>query len=150
MTADPNSRQVGGDHYARGGKLQHWDLIENYGIGYLEGYATKYILRWRDKNGVEDLRKADHCVEKLASLSFRGPRGSATQAALQRFVADHALGKYEAFCFVILCGKWDRSDLDEVRTVLKQMIDQEVAAAHGAQGSEPQEQHVPTTDPVRS
>lgn len=58
-----NARQVDGDHYKTG--YEHWDFIEDVGLGYLEGYATKYIIRWRKKNGLKDLQKADHCIEKL-------------------------------------------------------------------------------------
>lgn len=57
--------QVGGDHYPKDG-IQHWDFISyNFGPGYLIGNATKYITRWRKKNGVEDLKKARHYVIKL-------------------------------------------------------------------------------------
>lgn len=58
--------QVGGDHYARGGDVQHWDLIsDNFGPGYLIGCATKYITRWQQKNGLQDLQKAHHYCVKL-------------------------------------------------------------------------------------
>jgi uncharacterized protein DUF3310 len=56
---DPRTRQVGGSHYAS--KTTHpWDLIDAYNLNYHEGAAIKYIARNREKNGVEDLRKAIH------------------------------------------------------------------------------------------
>ena len=65
-----NSRQVGGTHYMKGGEYQHWDYITNYhGPSYLIGCATKYLMRWRNKNGVEDLKKARHYCEKLYEVS---------------------------------------------------------------------------------
>ena len=60
------SEQVGGGHYES--DYQHWDLISYHGVGYLEGCATKYIVRWRKKDGVEDLKKALHYTKKLYSL----------------------------------------------------------------------------------
>lgn len=61
-----NSRQVGGNHYAQGGSVQHWDFIaQNLGPGYLVGCATKYIARWRQKDRRKDLEKALHFIEKL-------------------------------------------------------------------------------------
>lgn len=60
-----NDVQYGGDHYKKGDRIQHWDLITDHGVPYLEGNATKYVYRWRDKNGVEDLKKALHYVIKL-------------------------------------------------------------------------------------
>jgi hypothetical protein len=70
-----NEYQVGGDHYSQAGRYQHWDFIEDHGIGYLEGYATKYLVRW-DKKGmpVQDLEKAHHIIEKLIELAQAGTR----------------------------------------------------------------------------
>lgn len=68
-----NSKQVGGSHYAKGGEFQHWDLItNNYGPGYLIGCATKYLTRWREKGGRQDLEKALHYIEKLQEKVARG------------------------------------------------------------------------------
>jgi hypothetical protein len=67
-----NNMQIGGNHYRSG--IQHWDLIDAYNVGYLEGCATKYITRWRNKNGVEDLRKALHFVKKLAERRQDAPQ----------------------------------------------------------------------------
>ena len=35
-----NEYQIGGSHYKRPGIIEHWDMIEEYNIGYLEGCAT--------------------------------------------------------------------------------------------------------------
>jgi len=59
-----NDRQFGGSHY-RKMTIQHWDYIIANGIPYLEACAIKYISRWRDKGGIEDLRKSIHYIEKL-------------------------------------------------------------------------------------
>lgn len=59
-----NSYQVGGDHYKKQ-VIQVWDYIVANGIPYLEGNAIKYLSRWRDKGGIEDLKKAKQYVEKL-------------------------------------------------------------------------------------
>lgn len=58
-----NNKQVAGTHY-QGKQLQHWDLVAIYGWDYFQGQITKYLMRWRDKNGLEDLRKAQHFLEK--------------------------------------------------------------------------------------
>ena len=58
-----NDYQVGGNHYK--GAYQHWDFVCDTGLHYLLGCATKYIHRWRDKNGTEDLRKAAHYIYKF-------------------------------------------------------------------------------------
>lgn len=62
-----NDRQVGGDHYQTGG-IQHWDMFGPESMIYA---ATKYVARWRKKNGVQDLEKALHYAEKLLEIINR-------------------------------------------------------------------------------
>lgn len=66
-----NEKQVGGEHY-RQQKIQHWDLVAELGLDYYVGNITKYLFRWRDKNGVEDLEKALHYMEKYLELVKTG------------------------------------------------------------------------------
>jgi hypothetical protein len=58
-----NSKQVGGNHYGLSG-LQHWDLVVMFKWDYFQGQITKYLMRWKKKNGVQDLEKAAHFLEK--------------------------------------------------------------------------------------
>jgi len=69
-----NDTQVAGTHY-KGLEIQPWDYIHRNGIGYLEGCAIKYLTRWRDKGGVDDLRKAKHFIEKLIEEEGSNVRG---------------------------------------------------------------------------
>lgn len=57
-------RQVGGKHY-RDMAIQPAEYIMRNGIRFAEGCVIKYVSRWRDKGGVEDLRKAAHFLEML-------------------------------------------------------------------------------------
>lgn len=71
-----NARQVGGDHYTStsgecprcGAKLQHWDLVSMFHWDYFQGQVIKYLMRWRKKNGVEDLKKSRHYLDKYIEL----------------------------------------------------------------------------------
>lgn len=68
-----NDIQIGGDHYDKTGE-QHWDRqYRLYGRGYFVGCATKYIERYQDKNGKQDLLKAIHFIEKLIELEYPEP-----------------------------------------------------------------------------
>lgn len=58
-----NDEQVGGTHYLS--SIQAWDYILANDLGYLEGNIIKYITRHRKKNGVQDLEKALHYLQKL-------------------------------------------------------------------------------------
>ena len=64
-----NDQQVAGSHYKKQ-VIQTWDYIAANNIGYFEGNIIKYISRWRDKNGLEDLRKARHYLDKLIELEI--------------------------------------------------------------------------------
>jgi hypothetical protein len=57
-------RQVGGSHYARY-NIQPIDFIIDNNLDWCEANVVKYITRWRDKNGIEDLRKAMHYIQML-------------------------------------------------------------------------------------
>lgn len=67
-----NDRQVAGDHYRRAAAAsgeQHWDRQWRlHGRGYFIGQITRYVERYHLKNGLEDLEKAIHYIEKLKEL----------------------------------------------------------------------------------
>jgi len=65
-----NNIQHGGTHY-KDKSVQPWDYIAANGLGYFEGNVVKYVSRWREKGGVEDLRKARHYLDKLIELETR-------------------------------------------------------------------------------
>ncbi len=65
MTAD--ATQVGGSHY-KDKAVQPWDYIVANGLGYLEGNVVKYISRYKEKNGLQDLEKARHYLDKLIEV----------------------------------------------------------------------------------
>ena len=83
----PYVEQVGGSHYnAPVQGEQHWDLIEEYDIAYLEATATKYIIRY-DRKGKpkEDLLKAKSYLERII-VEGRGPRRFIPSDRLHRFL----------------------------------------------------------------
>jgi hypothetical protein len=65
-----DSRQVGGGHYkSEDGGEEHWTRqYRLFGPGYFIGCITKYVERYQNKNGTEDLEKAKHFLEKLIEL----------------------------------------------------------------------------------
>ena len=69
QASDANERQVGGAHY-KDKAIQPWDFIASNKLGYLEGNIIKYVSRWQDKGGIEDLRKARHYLDKLIEVNL--------------------------------------------------------------------------------
>jgi hypothetical protein len=60
-------KQVGGSHYRDKG-IQPIIYIHANNLGFCEGNVVKYVTRWREKNGIADLKKAIHYLELLIEL----------------------------------------------------------------------------------
>lgn len=58
------SYQIGGDHY-KNNAIQPIDYIMANGLSFCEGNVVKYVSRWRNKGGVEDLKKARQYLDFL-------------------------------------------------------------------------------------
>ena len=71
MIESANEMQIAGDHY-KNKAVQPWDYIIANDLGYLEGNVVKYVSRWKNKNGIEDLKKAQHYLAKLIEVADYG------------------------------------------------------------------------------
>lgn len=49
-------------------KIEVTDFILEYDMGFAEGNIIKYVTRYKDKNGVEDLKKARWYINKLIEI----------------------------------------------------------------------------------
>ena len=102
-----NDYQVGGEHY-RGTQIQHWDYAASNEFDYFQGQVTKYVTRWKKKNGIADLEKALHFLTKYievekskqTSLPEAGrisaipyPKGASITASAQ-FISEKTGQKY--------------------------------------------------------
>ena len=58
------STQVGGSHY-KNYKIQPIEYTLANNLNFCQGNVIKYITRYKDKNGAEDLRKAIHYIDIL-------------------------------------------------------------------------------------
>jgi adenine-specific DNA glycosylase len=55
-------------NYYRKGKIEVWDFIIDQKMGFLDGNVVKYVTRYKEKNGIEDLKKAKANLEKLIEV----------------------------------------------------------------------------------
>ena len=62
-SSEANGKQIGGNHYNRL-KIQVWDFVIANDLDYFQGSITKYVTRWKDKDGIKDLYKARHFLDK--------------------------------------------------------------------------------------
>lgn len=90
MSTTANGCQVGGTHYKNEVGEQHWDRMWRlYREAWFVGNITKYTERYRSKNGVEDLRKARHYLDKLIELEeAEAPVDPYTKRAINRLHGD--------------------------------------------------------------
>jgi hypothetical protein len=59
--------QIGGTHYKKFA-IEPIEFIHKNGIGFCEGNAIKYLVRWKEKGGKQDLLKARHYIDLLLEL----------------------------------------------------------------------------------
>lgn len=123
--SEANKLQVGGQHYKTG--YEHWDLMIDLGYGpaYLIGQATKYVARWRKKNGIEDLKKGLHFVNKLLEnkhLITFGGRFSID--AIQKFAVDNDLNRQEHDFIECMLLMQDEDDLLRARVIVVALMEQ--------------------------
>ena len=66
-----NETQIGGRHYQTQtpDQPQHWDIVAMHNLDYFQGQITKYVMRWKNKNGLQDLQKAQHFLQKYIELN---------------------------------------------------------------------------------
>lgn len=61
--------QVGGSHY-KNLAIQPIEYIEKNHIGFAAGCVIKYVSRYKEKNGAEDLKKAKHFIDLLLEIEY--------------------------------------------------------------------------------
>ena len=59
--------QVGGSHY-KDYRIQPVQFFHDNNVPFIEASVCKYVLRWRNKNGIEDLKKARHYLDILIEM----------------------------------------------------------------------------------
>lgn len=136
--------QVGGSHYAAA--FQHWDWAGATRLPYLEGCASKYLPRWRQKNGVEDLRKAQSYLKKaLAEAQDSGEMDRLAGYRLhldhdlrERFISSAEVPPREAEIIGLIDVMTEPGDVDHIVSLLEDLIeDTEAGAAEPTGMAEP-------------
>ena len=63
------NNQEGGSHY-KDMLIQPVEFIVKNDIAFLEANVIKYVCRHRNKNGLEDLKKAEHYIQLAKELYY--------------------------------------------------------------------------------
>lgn len=65
-----------------------------YNWDYFQGQITKYVMRWRRKGGIQDLKKALHVLEKyIESEEAKLASEALRQAAIEKIRAESSAGE---------------------------------------------------------
>lgn len=119
--------QVGGNHYQA--DYQHWDWAAETQLGYLEGNATKYVSRWRKKNGRQDLEKALSYIKKLIGAHNQRPlvpagfRPLRDRTLLRRFTSAAGLSVPDVEIIQAIDGWCWPNDLQAAADAIQALID---------------------------
>jgi len=60
--AFPQDKQIGGSHY-KSFHIQPYEFISKNNLSFFQGNVIKYVCRYLNKNGIEDLEKIIHYCE---------------------------------------------------------------------------------------
>jgi hypothetical protein len=58
----PQNKQIGGSHY-KDFTIQPYEFISKNNLSFFQGNVIKYVCRYLNKNGIEDLEKIIHYCE---------------------------------------------------------------------------------------
>ena len=71
----PQDKQIGGSHY-RSFHIQPYEFISKNNLSFFQGNVIKYVCRYLNKNGIEDLEKIKHYCEleikKMKDMNDKG------------------------------------------------------------------------------
>lgn len=77
-----NDTQVGGGHYKSKG-VEPWDVVALNDLDPFQADILYYVMRWKEKGGIEDLEKASHWLAKYIEIEkLRKKHGTAGMKAL--------------------------------------------------------------------
>ena len=62
--------KISPDYYQKG-NIEVTDFIIDQSMSFLEGNVVKYLARYKEKSGIEDLRKARWYIDKLIDARMK-------------------------------------------------------------------------------
>jgi len=127
--------QEGGSHYQS--SYQHWDWVVDMSMPYLPASATKYVARWRKKNGIQDLIKAMSYIEKMITTydksfdkDFRPAYRHRTMT--DEFIRINDLQGLDAGFMICMSGPRDMAMIELAKQMLQSIISEAKRTSEGA------------------
>lgn len=108
--------QVGGNHYKKYA-IQPLEFAEKIELQPICFSAFKYVVRYKDKNGVEDLDKAIHCLDihdEIGKEKFLYVSLNKMTEFLEQFSYGHANAMY-----LIFRSQTNKNYIDEAKRAIE-------------------------------
>lgn len=118
-----NDMQVAGSHYKAA--FQHWDWVGFVNLPYLSAQVTKYLTRWRKKNGLQDVEKSHHFLLKYIEEEI--VRHEDAMSVTKKFLLDNEVGTEEAAVMDLLV-RFQLGDIELLRraaVIIQRLMDDE-------------------------
>lgn len=130
-----DDKQVGGDHYINCEGDQHWTVMAKCGADYFAGCITKYVHRFPNKNGLQDLQKAMHFIDKCLETGS-GNVEYPNITSVKNWVCDQRHDKLTAlensYMRLVLHSILCEQNMWEAKKALRNLIDLYAASEPGA------------------
>lgn len=111
--------EVGGSHYKDNYIIQPVELITICEWDFIQGNIAKYVLRYKYKNGLEDLKKADHyCYMPKITADYKKLHTAATSM----FCRVNNITDPRIKCILVAI---DRRDFMHAAQYIEEIIDKE-------------------------
>jgi hypothetical protein len=132
-----NLKQIGGTHYKT--SYEHWDLAILLDMGPMEYASSKHVTRWRKKDGIKDLQKALHYLDKLIEVYeiydvHRPYPAERVKEEVDKFAVANDLTELEALFIFKLCTFETKIELLDVRSTLIWLTQHEIEGMPGTPG----------------
>lgn len=112
------AEQIGGTHY-KGLKIEPVELWAALDLNAFQGSIVKYVMRYKDKNGKQDLLKAKHYIDYIKQFTPKTFTPDTKEAAdyLDRFIKENELsGKVKDIIVDVVYEDYDDAllKIDEI------------------------------------
>lgn len=107
---DTSNNPIRPSHYGCGDDvIECIDYIESHALDFLEGNVIKYVTRYQEKNGLEDLKKAQWYLERLIKRTenFESKRFSRIYQTILENGDDSELECIDSEALDVSCGTTD-------------------------------------------
>ena len=118
--SNPLEIQIGGDHYK---KCAYQPVVLNakLNFNFIQGSMNKYLSRYKNKNGLQDLEKVVHYARLGQELQPRNfyLYGEESAKEIHRYVVLNNFQRIEEIIFAIAAQNWN-SVLSKMKPLIKE------------------------------